>query len=498
MKHSIRLKLSILIMALMAGLVVFGCVFNAVFLEKYYMRQQQKALLQAFDRIKGVITDADINQDELGKVMYDISTAQNMTALIVDSNFEKVYSLKADSDKTKRWLQDYYFSQSPKESKIISQSGNYVIQTSYNIYDEKSYLEIIGNDDNYMYNIIIQVPLDSISKNVGISNRFYIIVGIVGMVVGGVIAYFAAGRFTKPIKQLSYTAEAMAQMNFDVKYESHDKGELGMLGNSINKMSDNLKHYISDLKTANLELKRDIDKREEIDNMRKDFISNVSHELKTPIALIQGYAEGLRDGVTDDPESMQFYCDVIVDEAAKMNNMVKQLLTLNQLESGNDPLTIERFDIAKHIGEIVKTNYIWVQQKNAGFFYEYSEPVYVWADQFKIEEVITNYISNAINHVESVDGGQAYIKVSLEYIGDDKKKVRVHVFNTGRQIPDKDIDKIWDKFYKVDKARTRQYGGSGVGLSIVKAIMNSHGQACGAENLEHGVDFWFELDCENA
>lgn len=156
------------------------------------MRQQQKALLQAFDRIKGVITDADINQDELGKVMYDISTAQNMTALIVDSNFEKVYSLKADSDKTKRWLQDYYFSQLPKESKIISQSGNYVIQTSYNIYDEKSYLEIIGNDDNYMYNIIIQVPLDSISKNVGISNRFYIIVGIVGMVVGGVIAYFAA------------------------------------------------------------------------------------------------------------------------------------------------------------------------------------------------------------------------------------------------------------------------------------------------------------------
>lgn len=498
MKHSIRLKLSILIMALMAGLVVFGCVFNAVFLEKYYIRQQQKALLQAFDRIKSVITDEDINQEELGQVMYDISTAQNMTALIVDSNFEKVYSLKADSDKTKRWLQDYYFSLSPKESEIISQSNNYVIQTSYNIYDEKSYLEIIGNDDNYMYNIIIQVPLDSISKNVGISNRFYIIVGVVGMVVGGVIAFFAAGKFTKPIKQLSLTAESMAQMNFDVKYESHDKGEIGMLGNSINKMSDNLEHYISDLKAANIELKKDIDKREEIDNMRKDFISNVSHELKTPIALIQGYAEGLRDGVSDDPESMQFYCDVIVDEAAKMNNMVKQLLTLNQLESGNDPLTIERFDIAKHIGEIVKTNQIRVQQKNAALVYEYSEPVYVWADQFKIEEVITNYISNAINHVDSVDGEAAYIKVSLEYSGADNKKVRVHVFNTGRPIPEKDIDKIWDKFYKVDKARTRQYGGSGVGLSIVQAIMNSHGQSCGAENKDNGVDFWFELDCENA
>lgn len=498
MKHSIRLKLSIIIMSLVAGLVVFCCVFNALFLEKYYIRQQQKALTLAFDRVKAVINGADIDQNELGEVMYDISTARNMTALVVDSNFEKVYSLKADIDKTKRWLQDYYFSQSPKESRIISEGDNYVIRTSYNIYDGQSYLEIIGNDDNFMYNIIIQVPLESISKNVGISNRFFIIVGAVGMILGGVIAFFVAGQFTRPIKKLSLTAEAMAKMDFDVKYEAKDKGEIGMLGESLNKMSDNLRHYISDLKSANLELQKDIDKKEEIDNMRRDFISNVSHELKTPIALIQGYAEGLKDGITDDPESTEFYCDVIIDEAAKMNNMVKQLLTLNQLESGNDPLSIERFDIAKHIGELVKTNRIRAQQKNAEIIYEYGEPVYVWADQFKIEEVITNYISNAINHVESTNSGQACIKLWLEYTQTEQKKVRVHVFNTGKHIPENDIDKIWDKFYKVDKARTREYGGSGVGLSIVKAIMNSHGQRFGADNVENGVDFWFELDCENA
>ncbi len=498
MKHSIRLKLSIIIMSLVAGIVVFCCVFNAVFLEKYYIRQQQKALLQAFDRVREVIDGADIDQNELGEVMYDISTARNMTALVVDSNFEKVYSLKADIDKTKRWLQDYYFSQSPKESDVISKGDNYVIQTSYNIYDGQSYLEIIGNDDDYMYNIIIQVPLESISKNVGISNRFFIIVGVIGMLLGGIIAFFVAGQFTRPIKKLSLTAEAMAKMDFDVKYESKDKGEIGMLGDSINKMSDNLKHYISDLKAANIELQKDIDKKEEIDKMRKDFISNVSHELKTPIALIQGYAEGLRDGITDDPESMEFYCDVIVDEAGKMNNMVKQLLTLNQLESGNDPLAIERFDIAKHIGEIARTNKIRAQQKNAEIVYQYENPVYVWADQFKIEEVITNYISNAINHVESVSDEKACIKLWLEYIDSQQKKVRIHVFNTGKHIPDNDIDKIWDKFYKVDKARTREYGGSGVGLSIVKAIMDSHGQSFGAANVENGVDFWFELDCENA
>lgn len=164
MKHSIRVKLSIIIMSIVAGLVLFCCLFNALFLEKYYIRQQQKALVQSFDRIKEVINGSDIDQNELGKVMYDISTERNMTALVVDSNFEKVYSLKADIDKTKKWLQDFYFLQSPSSSNVIARSDSYVIQTSYNIYDQQSYLELIGNDDNYMYNILIQVPLESISK----------------------------------------------------------------------------------------------------------------------------------------------------------------------------------------------------------------------------------------------------------------------------------------------------------------------------------------------
>ena len=136
----------------------------------------------------------------------------------------------------------------------------------------------------------------------------------------------------------------------------------------------------------------------------------------------------------------------------------------------------------------------WLEKQE----YDYVKPEYVWADQFKIEEVITNYISNAINHVESLGGEKAYIKIWLGKAGLNDKKVRIHVFNTGKHIPENDMDKIWDKFYKVDKARTREYGGSGVGLSIVKAIMNSHNQKCGADNVENGVDFWFELDCENA
>lgn len=221
--------------------------------------------------------------------------------------------------------------------------------------------------------------------------------------------------------------------------------------------------------------------------MRTEFIGNVSHELKTPIALIQGYAEGLKDGITDDPESMEFYCDVIIDEAGKMNRMVKNLLTLNQLELGRDDTQFERIDITSLIQGVVQSLDIVARQKEVDVRMNVSGPVYVWADEFKVEQVVRNYVNNALNHVD----GQRIIDIRIE---EREGKIRVNVFNTGKPIPEEDIAHIWEKFYKVDKARTREYGGNGIGLSIVKAIMESFHQNYGVRNYENGVQFWFELD----
>ena len=209
--------------------------------------------------------------------------------------------------------------------------------------------------------------------------------------------------------------------------------------------------------------------------------------MKTPIALIQGYAEGLKECINDDAESRDFYCEVIMDEASKMNQMVKKLLTLNQLEFGNDTVTMERFDIITLIKGVVQSASILAQQKEAKILFQEEGPVYVWADEFKVEEVVTNYVSNALNHVD----GEKVIEIKVVRLDG---KVRVTVFNTGQPIPKDDLEKIWIKFYKVDKARTRAYGGSGIGLSIVKAIMDSFHQKCGAVNFDNGVEFWFELD----
>ena len=202
--------------------------------------------------------------------------------------------------------------------------------------------------------------------------------------------------------------------------------------------------------------------------MRREFLSNVTHELKTPIALIQGYAEGLKDNINDDEESREFYCDVIIDEAAKMNEMVKKLLNLNQLEFGEDQVNMERFDLNAVIKGVLQSSDILIRQKEAKVLFTGGDPLYVWGDEFKVEEVITNYLTNALNHLDY----DHTIEISCKKEGN---VVKTTVFNTGDPIPEEDLDKVWVKFFKVDKARTREYGGSGIGLSIVKKIIEDHG-----------------------
>ena len=222
--------------------------------------------------------------------------------------------------------------------------------------------------------------------------------------------------------------------------------------------------------------------------MRQEFLANVSHELKTPIALIQGYAEGLQENINDDPESREFYCEVIVDEADKMNKMVKKLLSLNQLEFGNGQVHLEHFDLNSVIQSVVNASEILFRQQGVTLsFCPSEEPLMVWADEYMIEEVVNNYVSNALNHVKY----DKKIEIKTIQQGDH---ICTSVFNTGDPIPEEDLEKIWTKFYKVDKARTREYGGNGIGLSIVKAVMDAHNQRYGVRNYDNGVEFWFELD----
>ena len=369
--------------------------------------------------------------------------------------------------------------------------------SNFTVYRSKSQ-GVSGNDVEYlkmwgMFSdgswFVMQSPLASIQESASLANRFLIYLGGVGIILGGVLIWLFSRRITQPVMQLARLSQEMANLNFDARYTGSGRDEIGVLGSNFNKMSEQLEKTISELKRANNKLQMDIEQKEKIEQMRNEFLGNVSHELKTPIALIQGYAEGLQEGIKYDPESREFYCDVIMDEADKMNHMVKNLLTLNQLEFGADEVQFERFDIVGLVRGVIASCEILAQQAGASVDFVADEKLDVWADEFKTEQVIRNYLTNAIHHAEN----EKRIEVRVRKEG---TKAHISVFNSGRPIPEEDVPKLWDKFYKVDKAHTREYGGNGIGLSIVKAIMQSFRQKYGVRNFDNGVEFWFELDAK--
>ena len=517
----------LLMLASVVGAIAVTWVLNRTFLEDYYLYSKMDMLDQVFREVHGVIERAEQGAensedsledsdgfpvDEFGntgteeeqirlilsdiqKLELDVQALRNDVSILVAQNSNAVYfSTTSSPDNMKymldRLLPNLYPGKKPEYNsykKIKNVDNIYDLYESHDIRTRSNFLELVWNDEDMDTYILIRTSVESLQSNVEIANKFLAYAGILVAFLVSVCVFFATKSFIRPVEELSGIAKRMSNLDFNVKYKVESNDEIGELGRSINLLSEKLEDTISELKSANNQLQTDIEQKVHVDEMRKEFLSNVTHELKTPIALIQGYAEGLKDNISEDAESREFYCDVIIDEASKMNKMVKKLLTLNQIEFGNDTVEMERFDVVALIRSVLENSDILLKQKEIRVQFERAEAVEVWADEYMIEEVVTNYLTNAIHHAENE-------KVIDIRVRRDGEHVRVSVFNTGTPIPQEDIDKVWIKFYKVDKARTREYGGNGIGLSIVKAIMESHNKPYGVINHSNGVEFWFELD----
>ncbi len=489
MKHSIRLKLFMILSAFTAGIVLIYILLNTLAYRQFYLQNKKNMLVKTYLAINSLYNEnaADI---ELNIERLDVNKGLNITILdggnIVFSRAKGEYNRLSSRFPRMNELM-VRMPMQMQDAKVLYDDGHCTLFSHYDKFFQSFNIDLSAKLDNG-YTLLIRTPMESITESVSISNWFILLVGVVALFVGGFVVFFISRSFTKPILQLSAIANDMAHLNFDVKYDGKGKDEIDDLGNSINTLSCKLEKTISELKTANTQLQQDIEVKTHIDEMRRSFLSNVSHELKTPISLIRGYAEGLKESIASDKQSADSYCEVIIDESEKMGEMIKKLMSLMQIESGQDPVAIRRFSVTDLIASLIKKSGKIFEQKSTRIIFDQSENISVWGDEFLIEDVLGNYLSNALNHVS--DGG--HIEVTVQVAG---SAARITVFNTGELIPEEDLDKIWQSFYKVDKARTRSYGGNGIGLAVVSAIMKALGKPYGVENVPGGVAFYIILDC---
>lgn len=373
-----------------------------------------------------------------------------------------------------------------KESIRELTERKYIFRERKDEFKNIHFINLIYKKNNGDYIFIIK-PNEAIVESVRIAAKFSLFSGAITILIGIIFALLFSKKFTSPILLINENAKKIANFKFDEECKVDSKDEIGELGKSINIMSKKLSETIEKLKENNSKLEKEIEHERNMEKMRKEFVSSVSHELRTPVSLIRGYAEGLKYSVMDKEEDKEFYCDVIVDETQKMTKLISDLLDLAQIESGTYKIEKQNINISE-ITELIINKYSLIfKEKNINTDISIEHDMWIDGDRMRIEQVISNFINNGVNHIE----GENKLEIKLENTG---SKVKFSIFNTGKNIPEDAVNRIWESFYKVDKARSREYGGVGLGLSIVSGILKLHNADYGFINKNNGVEFWFETD----
>ena len=486
--NSIQNKLFFTVSMSSTIIILSLILLNNIVLKSFYLYAKYNEIKEVYNEINYIYNNSkNVSNEDVFKIAIE----NNIQILIENDNgyteFSSNNSFMEAINKNRSYIH------SKDNRKLLFSNKN--ISVSLVSYNTLNCVLLSGKLDNG-YHIYIQIPLSPIEESVKISNRLLLMMGIIIIIIASIIASIISRSFTSPILQLTQITSKMANLDFSEKYENTESNdEICELGNNINTMSSKLEKTIKQLRNNNNQLEKDIEEKSKIDEMRKQFISDVSHELKTPIGLIQGYAEGLLENVNSDEKSRKYYAEIIIDESNRMDRLVKQLLELMKIEYGKMEFNNNVFDICELIREVINRCKMISDEKGVTIEFKQSKPIEVYADAFYIEQAFTNYVTNAIKHVHEMYGDkQITVKVK---VNNEKKNVRISVFNTGKRIEEENIDKIWGRFYKIDESRNRNDGGTGIGLSLVKAIMTSYGFKYGVKNRDNGVEFYFDIPLAN-
>ena len=495
MRRSLSKRLFGITLSLVIALMLLTYFAQAFFFERFYSYKKTISLVQEVNKFHDLYSLHIDNDSDLYKALQKLENDNNAKVIVTSLTGDiKYISNNINGDKESFDTLTAFGTELINNKDLINQVIEHS-QTKYTNFDNKSSglkkigvvspMSLVSKNDSLIFCVSSIQPIKEASE---VISEFFIYLFYGLITVSIILALIYSNLISKPLVTLTSAANKMSNMDFSVICETDREDEIGSLAKSLNFLSKNLQASLLALQKKNKKLEDDIEKERQLDNMRKEFTTNVSHELKTPIGIIEGYAEGLKDGIVSG-EDAKMYLETIIDESKKMSVLVTNMLELSKLESGTTKPNLEAFNINRLITKVLKKHKPDFEENKFNVNFNSSTPYsYVYADPFQMEQVFTNLITNAIKYTPPSNDININIQEELD-------KFKISVQNMGVKIPEEEISKLFDKFYRLDKSRERtQKNSTGIGLSIVKNILHLHNSEFNLQNIDKGVEFYFYLD----
>ncbi len=481
--HNLKRRYSLISIAVIIICISVFSVLQYLYMDDIFLYTKKEDMKEVALKIGSL----DITDKSSHSTLADIESAHNLYIEIYSPREELVYTSRSNEtvyDKTNGSSDQLELK--PRIMQILSHAeqsdGNYFeIRREY--FASAQYIvygAFIGDDKV----IELYTSIDVIKENSQTASDALLALSIIILVTIFTVTAYYLTLFTNPIRKITRTAKKMATLDFSESCPPFRIKELNELSENINILSGRLDKALTELKKENRQLEKDIRFERRLEKTRRSFIANVSHELKTPISIIQGYAEGLKYGIGCDNKDE--YCDIIIEEAQKMNNLVVRIMEYMLYGSGNLELKKEGFSINALIKEYFSTVENSILKNDADVVIRIDPSFVGFGDKELLRHVFSNYLTNALAHLDF----DRIITIGARDMGEC---YRVTVFNTGNPIPGSDIENIWQSFYRADKAHSREEGKFGLGLSIVASIQELHNQKYGVSNKDGGVEFFFDI-----
>lgn len=479
MMRSIKIKLflgiSLIISVLLSGIFIYGLCFKGYF-ENEKLNEMKLVIEKVEQDINSVniekLSSIIVGYSEKYSVQIDIESNITGMTICATHNTGKGMNMNGISGHRRFETLETISSKEGVENKLVHDKST----GAQFLTAEKAVV-----DDNYI--IIVRTPVNIVDDAVSKSIKLMLIIFMPITVVILVLTFFLADRFTKPVIQITKKTTEITKLDFNEDIKIEGKDEIAVLGGRVNELSHKIENTLEELKLKNNTLEDMIRKERENEELRREFVSSVSHELKSPIAVISGYAQALQEKVILEEKDKEYYIGIINEEADRMQVIVNDLLDLYKLQSNTFKLNLREVDLGLLVENIVKKNSLIFKEYGVNLKVDIENSL-VKGDEIRLEQAIQNYINNALSHMDE----NKVLEIKTNSSG------KVTVYNSGSEISKENQDKIWQGFVRIDKVRNYKEKRVGLGLSIVKQIIDLHEGQCGVSNKNSGVEFWLKIN----